>query len=91
MEGSAQNVQGPLRLPAACRLQEAQALAAEGHELVKEVWGVVSDYYLDARGGGFDQAAWAGLRDKYLEQPLPTHEAAYRWGLFMGSGFLRLP
>ena len=47
---------------------------------MREVWGVVSDYYLDARGGGFDQGAWAALRDRYLEQPLPTHEAAYRWG-----------
>lgn len=62
------------------RSQEAQAAEAEGQELVKEVWGVVADYYLDARGGGFDQGAWAGLRDRYLAQPLPSHEAAYRWG-----------
>ncbi len=45
---------------------------------MKEVWAVVSDYYLDARGSGFDQVKWAALRDKYMAQPLPTHEAAYR-------------
>lgn len=58
--------------------QEAEEVKREGQELVKEVWAVVSDYYLDARGSGFDQNKWAALRDKYLAQPLPTHEAAYR-------------
>jgi hypothetical protein len=42
------------------------------------VWAVVSDYYLDARGSGFDQAKWTTLRNEYLAQTLPTHEAAYR-------------
>lgn len=58
--------------------QEEQAVAEEGRELIREVWGVVADYYLDARGGGFDQGKWSGLRDRYLAQPLPSHEAAYR-------------
>ena len=59
-------------------LQEEQAVSEEGRERIREVWGVVADYYLDARRGGFNQGAWAGLRDKYLAQPLPSHEAAYR-------------
>jgi hypothetical protein len=59
-------------------LQEVLQATLEGQELVREVWGVVSDYYLDARDSGFDRDKWAALRDKYLAQPLPTHEAAYR-------------
>lgn len=59
-------------------LQEAQQITQEGRELIKEVWGVVADYYLDARGSGFDLDSWTQLRDKYLAQPLPTHDAAYR-------------
>lgn len=59
-------------------LQEAEEIRRQGQELIKEVWAVVSDFYLDARGSGFSQAQWADLRDKYLSQPLPTHEAAYR-------------
>ena len=59
-------------------LQEAQQAAQEGQELIKEVWGVVADYYLDARGSGFDLQSWTRLRDKYLAHPLPTHDAAYR-------------
>ncbi|CAK0738468.1 hypothetical protein CVIRNUC_001047 [Coccomyxa viridis] len=58
--------------------QEAQQAAQEGQELIKEVWGVVADYYLDARGSGFDLQSWTRLRDKYLAHPLPTHDAAYR-------------
>ena len=59
-------------------LQEAQQAAQEGQELIKEVWGVVADYYLDARGSGFDLQSWTRLRDKYLAHPMPTHDAAYR-------------
>ncbi|CAL8463652.1 g3186 [Coccomyxa elongata] len=57
---------------------EAEEAQRQGQELVKEVWAVVSDYYLDARGSGFSQDKWAALRDKYMTQPFPTHEAAYR-------------
>ena len=39
---------------------------------------MVADYYLDARGSGFDLQSWTKLRDKYLAHPLPTHDAAYR-------------
>ena len=39
---------------------------------------MVADYYLDARGSGFDLQSWTRLRDKYLAHPLPTHDAAYR-------------
>ncbi len=46
--------------------------------MIKEVWSVVADYYLDARDAGFDVDAWTQLRDKYLAQSLPTHDAAYR-------------
>ena len=60
-------------------------MAEEGRELIREVWGVVADYYLDARGGGFDQGKWAALRDRYLAQPLPSHEAAYRRALLSSS------
>ncbi len=59
-------------------MQEAEEAHRQGQELVKEVWAVVSDYYLDARGSGFSQDKWAALRDKYMAQPFPTHEAAYR-------------
>ncbi len=59
-------------------MQEAEETQRQGQELVKEVWAVVSDYYLDARGTGFSQDKWAALRDKYMTQPFPTHEAAYR-------------
>ena len=58
--------------------QEAQQITQEGQELIREVWGVVADYYLDARGSGFELDSWTKLRDKYLSQPLPTHDAAYR-------------
>ncbi len=59
-------------------VQEAQQITQEGQELIREVWGVVADYYLDARGAGFDLDSWTALRDRYLSQPLPTHDAAYR-------------
>ncbi len=59
--------------------QEAQQITQEGQELIREVWGVVADYYLDARGSGFDLDSWTALRDRYLSQPLPTHDAAYRF------------
>ena len=39
---------------------------------------MVADYYLDARGSGFDLHSWTKLRDQYLSHPLPTHDAAYR-------------
>ena len=58
--------------------QEAQQITQEGQELIREVWGVVADYYLDARGSGFELDSWTALRDRYLSQPLPTHDAAYR-------------
>ena len=58
--------------------QEAQQVTQEGQELIREVWGVVADYYLDARGSGFNLDSWTKLRDTYLSQPLPTHDAAYR-------------
>ena len=58
--------------------QEAQQVTLEGQELIREVWGVVADYYLDARGAGFDLESWTKLRDTYLSQPLSTHDSAYR-------------
>lgn len=64
--------------PYLAAMQEAQQITQEGQELIREVWGVVADYYLDARGSGFDLDSWTALRDRYLSQPLPTHDAAYR-------------
>ena len=64
-------------------LQEAQQITQEGQELIREVWGVVADYYLDARGSGFELDSWTKLRDKYLSQPLPTHDAAYRYAMHL--------
>ena len=42
---------------------------ASGRELLREVWEVVDAAYLDARGAGFDRAAWRDARDKALAAP----------------------
>ena len=57
----------------------------EGKELVKEVWGVVADHYLDARSGGFDLERWTQLRDHYLERMSPDPEAAFRCNMLSST------
>jgi len=50
--------------------------------LVREVWEVVDASYSDVRGGGFDRAKWAELRDRELSSlassraPAPPQDAA---------------
>ncbi|KAL3138941.1 hypothetical protein ABBQ32_005754 [Trebouxia sp. C0010 RCD-2024] len=46
--------------------------------LVQEVYELVADNYLDARGGGFDPQKWMQLKDQALQQPLRDSPAAYR-------------
>ena len=66
------------RTPDASLLQEQATQAEEGKELVREVWEVIALKYADIRGGGFDQARWAQLRDEALQKPLRDEAATYR-------------
>ena len=59
-------------------MQEQAADLEEGKELVREVWEVIALKYADIRGGGFDQARWAHLRDEALQKPLKDEAATYR-------------
>ena len=45
---------------------------------MQEVWEVVDQNYLDARGSGFDAARWEALRDEALAGALPDQAAAHR-------------
>jgi len=56
----------------------AAAEAAEARELVEEVRAVVAENYLDARGGGWDAAAWDGACQRVLAGPLRDRAAAHR-------------
>ncbi|KAL6753977.1 ClpP/crotonase-like domain-containing protein [Haematococcus lacustris] len=56
------------------RLQNSAAAQA----LVQEVWDVVDQNYLDARGSGWQPQRWAQLRDEALDKPLADAPAAYR-------------
>jgi len=56
----------------------AAAEAAEARELVEEVRAVVYENYLDARGGGWDAAAWDGACQRVLAGPLRDRAAAHR-------------
>ena len=59
-------------------MQEEATEVEEGKELVREVWEVIALKYADIRGGGFDQAKWAQLRDQALQKPLRDEAATYR-------------
>jgi len=62
-------------LPAA---QGSSAESAElARELVKEVWEVVDQNFLDARDAGFDRDRWQQLRDDALARPLRNQAAAH--------------
>ena len=64
---------------AAFCVQEAAAReAAEARELVEEVRAVVSENYLDARGSGWDPAAWDAACRRVLAGPLRDTAAAHR-------------
>ena len=59
--------------------QEAAAReAAEARELVEEVRAVVAENYLDARGSGWDPAAWDAACRRVLAGPLRDTAAAHR-------------
>ena len=59
--------------------QEAAAReAAEARELVEEVRAVVAENYLDARGSGWDPAAWDAACQRVLAGPLRDTAAAHR-------------
>ena len=62
-------------------MQEADTASQEGRELIKEVWEVVAQKYVDARGPGFDQQHWSELRDAALSKPLHDKAATYRYNL----------
>lgn len=51
-------------------VQEDADVAAQGKELIAEVWEVIAKKYVDVRSGGFDQQKWAQLRDAALAKPL---------------------
>lgn len=60
-------------------VQEAAAReAAEARELVEEVRAVVAENYLDARGSGWDPAAWDAACQRVLAGPLRDTAAAHR-------------
>jgi C-terminal processing protease CtpA/Prc len=59
--------------PASAQGPEARAAAA----LVDEVYEVVDQNFADARGAGFDPAAWRRLRDAALARPPRDRAAAY--------------
>ena len=60
-------------------LQAGDAAArAAGRELIQEVWEVVDQNYMDARGAGFDRQQWAALRDKALSGSLRDQPSAHR-------------
>lgn len=47
-------------------------------QIVDEVWKVVDDNFLPARSdSGFDRAAWAKLRERYLASPPASRSEAY--------------
>ncbi len=55
--------------------EEARQAAAEGAELVWEVWDVVDREYLDVRATGFSRPAWAAVRDAALAGAPGPHAA----------------
>lgn len=58
---------------------EAVAAATQdAHQLINEVWQVVDDNYLDARGRGFDRTRWLQLREEALARSYGDKEAGFR-------------
>lgn len=53
-----------------CGLQEDPEVAAQGKELINEVWEVIARKYVDVRSGGFDKQKWAQLKENALAKPL---------------------
>jgi carboxyl-terminal processing protease len=47
---------------------------SEEQKLVNEVWRIIDRAYVDA---SFNHKNWWAIREKYLKQPLPDHDAAY--------------
>lgn len=61
-----------------CLLQDLSAAQALSKTLITEVWEVVDNSYLDARGTGWDREKWRGLRDKALSQTHRDVGSAHR-------------
>ena len=61
--------------------EEAGRAAAEGAELVWEVWDVVDREYLDVRATGFSRPAWAAVRDAALAGAAGASRCPGRCGL----------
>lgn len=58
--------------------EEVAATTESAHQLIGEIWQVVDDNYMDARGGGFEREKWAALRDEALSRPYGDREAGFR-------------
>ena len=57
---------------------DAAAAQQAGRELIEEVWEVVDQNFLDARGAGFNRQQWAALRDAALGGSLGDQASAHR-------------
>ena len=53
-----------------CTLQVEHPAQTEARQVVEEVWEVVDQNYLDARGSGFDRARWAAVRGLFFRNPV---------------------
>uniref|UniRef100_A0A7S3R0D6 C-terminal processing peptidase n=1 Tax=Dunaliella tertiolecta TaxID=3047 RepID=A0A7S3R0D6_DUNTE len=58
--------------------EEREAIDAAAHQLIREVWEVVDDNYLDARSSGWDRTRWAQIRDGALAKHYSDTTAAHR-------------